>query len=60
MAGASTDPETYLRIVVVLVPIYFVVIFGWVAGALRLRAAHGTASLVLTRACVCARPPGAG
>ena len=30
---AGTDPETYLRIVTVLVPIYAVVIIGWIAGA---------------------------
>ena len=28
------DPETYLKIVFVLVPIYAVVIIGWTAGAL--------------------------
>jgi hypothetical protein len=27
------DPETYLKIVFVLVPIYAVVIIGWAAGA---------------------------
>ena len=27
------DPETYLKIVFVLVPIYAVVIIGWTAGA---------------------------
>ena len=38
MAGAyvsprGDDPETYLKIVFVLVPIYAVVIIGWTAGA---------------------------
>ena len=33
VAPKGDDPETYLKIVFVLVPIYAVVIIGWTAGA---------------------------
>ena len=38
------DPETYLKIVFVLVPIYAVVIFGWTAGAHESAIARSTAA----------------